>query len=97
MRSSRKFNVAVAPPSNVPAPERTAVLTVASQIRPRGTGTVPMLKLMGDWLDLAGFPTGTYVVLHAGEGRIVIDAMGHLSDPGAAEHRHRLRRMPAGS
>jgi hypothetical protein len=97
MRSSRDLNLALAPPSNLPAAEpspaadRVAVLTVAGQIRPHGIGGVPVLKLMGDWLASAGFPTGTYAVLAAGEGRIVIEAKGHLSDPGAVEHRRHLR------
>jgi hypothetical protein len=97
MRSSLDSSLAVAQPSNVPTAERRAILTVAHQLRPHGTGGVPVLKLMGDWLDLAGFPTGTYAVLHAANGRIVIEAQGHLSDPGASDRRDRLRRSLAGS
>jgi hypothetical protein len=97
MRSSREFSPAVPATSNLPLAERTSVLTVASQIRPHGTGGVPVLKLMGDWLELVGFSTGTFAVLHAEPGRIVIEAQGHLSEPGALDRRRQLRASLAGS
>jgi hypothetical protein len=90
MRSSRDSN-SPSPQLAPAAGERTAVVTVVHQIRPHGVGTRPALKLMGDWLARAGFTTGTYAVLQATPGRIVIEAQGHLSEPGAEDHRRRLR------
>jgi hypothetical protein len=97
MRSSRQSSPAVAAPSNLPPADHKSVMTVASQIRLHGTGGVPMLKLMGDWLAFVGFPTGTFAVLTAESGRIVIEAQGHLSEPGALDKRRRLRASLGGS
>jgi hypothetical protein len=103
MRSSRHLSLPVPSPSNPPNPsdpptaERSAVFTVVDQIRRRGIGGVPVLKLRGDWLASVGFPTGTYAVLQAANGRIVIEARGHLSEPGAFAKRRLLRTSLRGS
>ncbi|HVT60179.1 MAG TPA: SymE family type I addiction module toxin [Thermoanaerobaculia bacterium] len=70
---------------NVGRVGRASVITV--------TGfRLPQLKLVGDWLARAGFDVGTWAEVHAETGRIVIEAQGHIAEPGAREERSERRR-----
>jgi Toxin SymE, type I toxin-antitoxin system len=65
--------------------DRASVVTITGAEQPQ-------LRLVGRWLERAGFETGTWAEVHAGAGLIVIEARGHLSDSGAREARARTRK-----
>ena len=67
------------------AGDRASVVTISGFERPQ-------LHLVGQWLARAGFKVGTWSEVHAGDGRIVIEARGHLSEPGAREARDKMRK-----
>jgi hypothetical protein len=84
MRSEHDCNP-VHPDSQMRRHARSSVITV--------TGfRVPQLRLIGRWLESAGFEVGTWAEVRAGAGRIVIEAQGNLAYPGAAEQRSARRR-----
>lgn len=50
---------------------------------------VPLLRLQGQWLERAGFPAGSRVVVKVQKGRLVIQSMG------TGDRRQPTRRSPA--
>lgn len=41
----------------------------------RGNATVPMIRLRGKWLELAGFEEGTLVLVDVAKGRLTLVAI----------------------